>query len=78
MEDNKDRVKKGSFRLWLSLSVIWWLVSLIVIIVFYQNGELSRSQHFILPIGIAVFPPFALYLFSKACYWIYEGFKEDK
>ena len=114
---------KGWFRLWLSFSVVWWLVSLIVIIVLFftdsyhkieegtegavdavrlmseaEEGETWASMAkdnpdidfgfrarvyfqwpwFLLSIIPAVLPPFAIYLFSKGCYWIYKGFGVDE
>jgi len=107
MDENPKFVsaKKGLYRLWLTLSVIWWVIGLIVLFVIYFDGGFRGSQYvydgpvdmsyhpsayqnlhdevafhwkkfllFLLPV---VLPPFALYFFSKACYWIYKGFKED-
>ena len=92
--DNKDKVKKGLFRLWLTLSVIWWVIGFIGLIVVanwdggFHNptGYLDDRKYdspflweFFIPLFCAaVLPPFILYFFSKACYWIYRGFKEGK
>jgi predicted membrane channel-forming protein YqfA (hemolysin III family) len=92
---------KGWFRLWLVISIVWWIAGGIFFIhawnenVFhtetagivqgvldgktanYGNDEF-QWEVFLTCVSMSFFSPVFFYVFGKAVYWIFKGFKPDE
>ena len=76
--DNKDRVKKGWFRLWLAIALLWWIGCAVGFIVYAVFDEWQLwNEELIGMVSLAIFPPIVPYIIGRVIYWVCKGFKED-
>jgi hypothetical protein len=69
--------RRGTFRVWILVSVAWimgWIIYLIMDGL--QGGFKSRGDFMVIPV-LLLGPPIALLLFGLATGWAFRGFNVD-
>ena len=73
----EQQLKKGLFRLWIVVSVCWFLIVVIgMFTVAITGGKVNWGDFVVVLCLLLSFPVILLYL-GKVSFWIVQGFKKE-